>query len=191
MEQKSSEYIRLAADLSIDSIVDGPGLRAVLWTQGCAHHCPNCQNPQTWDFNGGALVPIEMVKEAIDELEYQDGITFSGGDPMFQVEACNELAGYCKDKGLNIWVYTGFTYEEIMLLAEKKPIYMDFLKKIDVLVDGRFIEAKKDLGLLFRGSSNQRLIDMPKTLLTGSVVLFDEDKYLGKEEEPERVPMYV
>ncbi len=191
MEQ-NSEYIRLAADLQTDSIVDGPGLRAVLWTQGCAHHCPGCHNPQTWDFNGGGLVPIDMVKEAIDELEYQDGITFSGGDPMFQPEACNELAEYCRSKGLNIWVYTGFTFEELMLLAKRKPIYLDFLKKIDVLVDGRFIEKEKDLSLLFRGSANQRLIDVPKTLLTGNIVLFDENKYLGNNDfEPERVPMYV
>ena len=83
--QQNNEYIRLAADLQTDSIVDGPGLRAVLWTQGCAHHCKGCQNPQTWDFNGGGLVPIKDVLEAIDELEYQTGLTFSGGDPMYQV----------------------------------------------------------------------------------------------------------
>ena len=191
MEQKNS-YIRLAADLQVDSIVDGPGLRAVLWTQGCSHHCPGCQNPQTWDFEGGGLVPIDMVKEAIDELEYQDGITFSGGDPMFQPEACNELAEYCKNKGLNIWVYTGFTYEELMKLADKKPIYKEFLSKIDVLVDGRFVESQRDLNLLFRGSANQRLIDMPKTLKTGEIVLFDEDKYLGNVEVSYNTkPMYV
>ena len=190
MEQ-NNEYIRLAADLGTDSVVDGPGLRAVLWTQGCAHHCPGCQNPQTWDFNGGGLVPIDMVKEAIDELEYQDGITFSGGDPMFQPEACNTLAEYARDKGLNIWVYTGFTYEEIIKMAEKKPIYMEFLKKIDVLVDGRFIEKERDLSLLFRGSRNQRLIDVPKTLKMGKVILFDEKKYLGEEEPVRRIPVYV
>ena len=189
MEQ-NSEYIRLAADLTIDSIVDGPGLRAVLWTQGCSHHCKGCQNAQTWDFNGGGLVPIEMVKEAIDELEYQDGITFSGGDPMFQVDACNIIAEHCKNKGLNIWVYTGFTFEEIMKLAEKNPVYLDFLKKIDVLVDGKFILAERDLSLLFRGSRNQRLIDVPKTLETGKIVLFDERKYLGEEEKVKK-PMYV
>lgn len=189
MEQ-NNKYIRLAADLQTDSIVDGPGLRSVLWTQGCSHHCPGCQNPQTWDFNGGGLVPIDMVLEAIDELEYQDGITFSGGDPMFQPEACNIIAKYAKEKGLNIWVYTGFTYEELMKLAQRKKAYLEFLKKIDVLVDGRFIEEKKDLSLLFRGSSNQRLIDMPKTLEKGNIVLFDENKYMQKE-EPKKVPMFV
>ena len=134
MEQ-NKEYIRLAADLLSDSIVDGPGLRTVLWTQGCGHHCPGCQNPGTWDFNGGGLVPISLVKEAIDELENQDGFTMSGGDPMFQPEACNEIAKYVKEKGLNLWVYTGFTFEDLMKLAKTKPIYREFIERIDVLVD--------------------------------------------------------
>ena len=176
MEPKNN-YFGYPADSSTDSIVDGPGLRAVLWTQGCGHHCKGCQNPQTWDFNGGGLVPIDLVKKAIDELEYQDGITFSGGDPMYQVEACNDIAEYAIKKGLNIWVYTGFTYEEILELSKKKKVYQDFLSKIDVLVDGRFILEEKDLSLLFRGSRNQRLIDMKKTLATGSIILFDEEKY--------------
>lgn len=188
--EPNNEYIRLAADLQSDSIVDGPGLRAVLWTQGCAHHCKGCQNAQTWDFNGGGLIPIKMVLEAIDELEYQDGITFSGGDPMFQPEACNKIAKYCRAKGLNIWVYTGFTFEELMLMAKRKPIYLDFLKNVDVLVDGRFILEERDLSLLFRGSRNQRLIDIPKTLENGSIVLFDEAKYLGGQEEHKK-PMYI
>lgn len=188
--EPNSEYIRLAADLTVDSIVDGPGLRMVLWTQGCAHHCKGCQNESTWDFNGGGLVPISMVLEAIDDVKYQDGITFSGGDPMFQPESCDKIAEHCKKRGLNIWVYTGFTYEELMLMAKKNPIYLDFLKKIDVLVDGRFILKERDLSLLFRGSRNQRLIDMPKTLETGSIVLFDEAKYLGEENNSKK-PMYV
>ena len=189
MEQ-NNEYIRLAADLQTDSIVDGPGLRAVLWTQGCAHHCPGCQNPQTWDFNGGGLVPIDMVKDAIDELEYQDGLTISGGDPMFQPEACEKIAKYAKSKGLNVWVYTGFTFEELIELNKKNPVYLKFLSQIDVLVDGRFIEEKKDLSLLFRGSSNQRLIDVSKTLKCGKIVLFDEEKY-NEIDVFKRVPLYV
>lgn len=167
-------YIRLAADLQSDSIVDGPGLRTVIWTQGCSHHCQNCQNPQTWDFEGGGLVPIPDVLEAIDELEYQTGITFSGGDPMFQPDACNEIALYCKEKGYNIWVYTGFTFEELMKLAKEKPIYQEFLSNIDVLVDGKFDYTKKNTNLLFRGSSNQRLIDVAKTLQSNRVILYEE-----------------
>ena len=175
---QQNKCIRLAADLQTDSIVDGPGLRAVIWTQGCSHHCKGCQNPQTWDFDGGADVPLDMVKEAIDELEYHTGITFSGGDPMYQVEACNELADYIIKKGLNIWVYTGFTYEEIIKMSKVKKVYKDFLEKIDVLVDGKFILEERDLSLLFRGSRNQRLIDVKKTLKEDKIVLFDEEKYL-------------
>lgn len=190
MQQNKVEYIRLAADLQSDSIVDGPGLRAVLWTQGCGHHCKGCQNPQTWDFEGGGLVPIDAVLDAIDELEYQTGLTFSGGDPMYQPEACNIIAEYARKKDLNIWVYTGFTFEEVLKLAEKKPIYMDFLNKIDVLVDGRFKIAERDLSLLFRGSRNQRLIDVQKSLESGKVVLLNEYEY-NEEKYFEREPMYV
>ncbi len=189
MEQ-TNDYIRLAADLQSDSIVDGPGLRTVIWTQGCAHHCKNCQNPQTWDFAGGALVPLTAVYEAIDELECQTGITFSGGDPMYQPEACNKIAEYCKKKGYNIWVYTGFTFEELQKMSKTKPIYKEFMKKIDVLVDGRFKIAERDLSLLFRGSRNQRLIDMPKTLSSGNIVLFDEYAY-NEEESFRREKTYV
>ena len=189
MEQKP-KTIRLAADLQTDSIVDGPGLRAVLWTQGCKHHCRGCQNPQTWDFNGGGEVPIKMVLEAIDELEYQTGLTFSGGDPMFQPEACTEIAKYAKKKNLNIWVYTGFTYEELLKLSKTKKAYKEFLKYIDVLVDGRFILKERDLSLLFRGSRNQRLIDIPKSLESNEVVLFDEKEY-REESIFERPKTYI
>ena len=193
MEQNSKEkveYIRLAADLQLDSIVDGPGLRAVLWTQGCSHHCKGCQNPHTWDFEGGGLVPIDMVKDALDELEYHTGLTLSGGDPMFQPEACLEIAKYARSKGLNIWVYTGFTFEELLKMSKQKPVYLEFLENIDVLVDGRFILEERDLSMLFRGSRNQRLIDVQKTLESGNIVLFNE---IEKESSDsfEKIPMYV
>ena len=187
---QSKNTIRLAADLQSDSIVDGPGLRTVIWTQGCAHHCKECQNPQTWDFNGGGEVPIKMVLEAIDELEYQTGITFSGGDPMFQPEACTKIAKYCKEKGYNIWVYTGFTYEELIKMSKEKPIYKKFLSYIDVLVDGKFILKEKDLSLLFRGSKNQRLIDVQKTLNNNEIVLFDESEYL-EEDKLKRTETFI
>jgi len=189
MEQ-NKKFIRLAADLQTDSIVDGPGLRAVIWTQGCSHNCPGCQNPSTHDFNGGGLVPLEMVYDAIDELEYHTGITFSGGDPMFQPEACNEIAIYARKKGLDIWVYSGFTFEELMEISKNKPIYKEFLENIDVLVDGKFILEQRDLSLLFRGSRNQRLVDVKKTLKEGKVVLLNEYEY-NEEKIFERVPMFV
>ena len=188
---RTKKCIRLAADLQTDSIVDGPGLRAVLWTQGCAHHCKECQNPQTWSFDGGGLVPIDMVKEAIDELDkYHTGLTISGGDPMYQPEECNIIAKYARSKGLNVWLYTGFTYEKVLAMAKTKPIYREILNNIDVLVDGKFIIAERDLSILFRGSRNQRLIDMPKTLATGEITLFDEYAY-NEEEKFKRKPMYV
>ncbi len=163
MEQ-SNKTIRLAADLQSDSIVDGPGLRTVIWTQGCSHHCRGCQNPQTWDFEGGAEVPIDMVLEAIDELEYQDGITFSGGDPFYQPEACAEIAKAIRKTRMNIWCYTGFTFEQLLKLSEKNSAIMDFLQNIDVLVDGPFIQSLHSYDLKFKGSSNQRVIDFKKTL---------------------------
>ena len=190
MKQNNVDEIRLAADLQPDSTVDGPGLRTVIWTQGCAHHCKGCQNPQTWDFAGGGLIPISLVLEEIDKLEYQTGVTFSGGDPMYQPAACNQIAEHCKEKGLNVWTYTGFTFEEIMELSKRDPIYLDFLSNIDVLVDGKFVQEELDLSILFRGSRNQRLIDVQKTLKEGNIVLFDERTY-NEIESFKRKPIYV
>ena len=188
--QQNSEYIRLAADLQTDSIVDGPGLRAVIWTQGCSHNCKGCQNPQTHSFTGGGLIPTKLVCDEIRKLKYHTGITFSGGDPMFQPEQCAKIAAYAKNLGLNIWVYTGFTFEELMKMSESMPIYKEFLEKIDILVDGRFILEQRDLNLLFRGSRNQRLIDVKKTLKNKEITLLNEYEY--KEEKMfEKRPMFV
>ena len=177
-------------NITKDDMLNGDGLRVVLWVSGCDHHCKECQNPQTWDPNGGALVPVSEVLKVIDELECQTGITFSGGDPMYQPEACNEIAKYCKSKGYHIWTYTGFTFEELMKMAEKKPIYKEFLSNTDILVDGEFRIQELDLNLLFRGSRNQRLIDVQKTLETGKIVLFDEEAY-NDEKSFERTPTFV
>ena len=171
--------IRLAANLQPDSIVDGEGIRTVIWTQGCAHHCFGCQNPQTQDFNGGEEVELEDVYQAIDELEGQDGITFSGGDPFYQPKECAQIAKYIRKKGLNIWAYTGFTFEELLDLSKTDKNILGFLKEIDVLVDGRFILAKKSYNCIFRGSTNQRIIDVKKSLDKNKVILVD--KYKDKE----------
>ncbi len=182
--------IRLAADLQTDSIVDGPGLRAVIWTQGCAHNCKGCHNPGTHDFNGGGLVPIKMVCDEISKLKYHTGITFSGGDPMYQPAACNEIAKFAKSLGLNIWVYTGFTFEELIELAKNNPIYDEFISNTDILVDGRFELENRNLNLLFRGSTNQRLIDVKKTLLAKKIVTLDEYEY-SESELFEKEPMFI
>lgn len=162
--------IRLAAYLQPDSIVDGEGIRTVIWTQGCPHHCPGCHNPETWNMNDGALIDLKEVYEIIDSLEGQDGITFSGGDPFMQPEACSEIAKYAKKKGLSIWSYTGYTWEELMKLSKTKPEILEFLKEIEVLVDGRFVLAKKSFSCIFRGSTNQRIIDVKESLKQDKVV---------------------
>jgi len=177
--------IRLAAQLQLDSIVDGAGIRTVIWTQGCSHNCKGCHNPETHDFNGGYELDVEDIKKKIDELIGQDGITFSGGDPMFQPEACNEIAIYAKNKGLNIWCYTGFTYEKLIEMSKTKPIYKEFLNNIDVLIDGPFVLSKKSLDCIFRGSTNQRLIDPKKSLMTGNVELITKYDRKNKNEKKE------
>ena len=158
--------IRLADDnLLTDSIVDGEGLRAVLWTQGCSHNCKGCHNPETHDFNKGVLVEVDEVKQLIKDLTLQDGITFSGGDPFFQPEPCIEIAKFAKEEGLNVWAYTGFLFEDLIKNAKMR----EFLNYIDVLVDGKFELDNKSLNLKFRGSTNQRIINVPRSLKMGKV----------------------
>jgi len=165
-----SNKIRVAG-LTDDSIVDGKGFRFVIFTQGCLHHCKGCHNPETWDMNGGTLMDIDEIKEKIARNGLLDGITFSGGDPFYQSDACANLAKWAKERGLNIWAYTGFLYEELLKMPEVK----DFLDLVDVLVDGPFILEEKSLLLNFRGSKNQRVIDLNETKKTGIVSLIDVD----------------
>jgi len=183
--------IRLAADLQKDSIVDGPGIRTVIWTQGCPHNCFGCHNPSTHSFSDGALVDLDLIKSEIDDLVFQDGITFSGGDPMCQAEACYEIAKYARDLGLNIWCYTGFTYEKLLEMSKNNPFYKEFFELLDVLVDGRFVNELKDLNLLFRGSSNQRLIDMKETLKEGKVVLIPESDGIFEKFKCQTEKLYI
>ena len=166
--------IRLAAYLQPDSIVDGEGIRTVIWTQGCPHNCKGCHNPSTHNIEDGALVDLEEVYEIIDELEGQDGITFSGGDPFMQPKECSEIAKYARSKGYNIWSYTGYTFEQLLTLSNKKQEIMDFLNEIDVLVDGKFELLNKSYNTRFRGSSNQRIIDVKRSLQCNEVVILDK-----------------
>ena len=161
--------VRLAADIQPDSILDGSGIRTVIWFQGCLHNCKGCQNPETHDMNGGMVVEIDEIKMKLKNLKYQSGITLSGGDPFFQPEAALEIAKFAKSIGLNVWAYTGFTYEA--LLSDKSRL--DLLKYVDVLVDGKFMIDKKSLNCKFRGSTNQRLIDVKKSMEARGVVLYD------------------
>ena len=150
--------IRLSGPLERDNIVNGDGLRAVLWTQGCARHCPGCQNPETWDFAGGMLVDVEEVKARLGEFKGQSGITFCGGEPFEQPEACQEIAEWCrKELGWNVWSFSGYTYEQLQAEGGAK---WEFLKSLDALIDGPFILSQRDLTLKFRGSRNQRLLHL-------------------------------
>jgi anaerobic ribonucleoside-triphosphate reductase activating protein len=176
--------IRLATpNIQKDSIVDGEGIRGVIWTQGCPHNCPGCHNPGTHSTDAGILVDIEEIKQEIDTLESHNGITFSGGDPMVQAKECGKIAKYCHQKELNVWCYTGYTYEQLIKMAHKKKEILDFLKEIDVLVDGKFILEEKSYDSVFRGSKNQRLIDVKKSLESNKVVSitkFDKNNYNTK-----------
>lgn len=185
--------IRLAvAEIQRDSIVDGDGIRSVIWTQGCSHRCVGCHNPETHSFQDGVLVDIEDVKKMINKLDGQDGITFSGGDPMEQAEACCELAKFCKEKGLNVWCYTGYTWEELLQRVEFYPMIFEFLKYIDVLVDGKFELTKKSYDVVFRGSTNQRLIDVQESLKTCKVVEFKKiNENISKKSGRKDRYMYV
>lgn len=163
--------IRLASNLQPDSVVDGEGIRTVIWTQGCAHACPGCHNLATHDFNGGFCVDIEDVKKEIESLEGQRGITFSGGDPLYQLDEVLELVEFINNKtSYDIWVYTGFTYEEVL----KMPKGIKLLKNIDVLVDGMFDINKKTLDAPFRGSANQRIIDTKASIKAGNIILVNK-----------------
>lgn len=169
--------IRLAVStIQRDSIVDGEGIRSVIWTQGCAHNCKGCHNPKTHSFCKGVLVDVEEIKKKISMLEGQDGITFSGGDPMEQPAACADIAQYCHELGMNVWCYTGYTFEELLKKSKFMPDIINFLQNIDVLVDGKFILEEKSYDAVFRGSKNQRLIDVPKSLKNGFVVELDRYK---------------
>lgn len=162
--------IRLASSIQRDSVVDGPGIRTVIWTQGCPHHCPFCHNPETHSMNAGKLVPVSEVIQEIQSFELQDGITFSGGDPMMQPIPCMEIAKKCKELGYNIWCYTGFLFEELL----SDPNRLAFLKYIDVLVDGKFDNNLKSYSAKFRGSKNQRIINVKASLKKKKAVCLRE-----------------
>lgn len=157
-------------NITKDDMLNGDGLRVVLWTAGCSHGCKGCQNPITWDPDGGLPFDEEARREIFDELEksYVDGITFSGGDPLHEknVEGVTELAEEIRQRypEKTIWLYTGYLWEEISSLR--------IVRSLDVLVDGPFDLKTRDVTLKWKGSPNQRVIDVPRTLKTGSMVLY-------------------
>ena len=156
------------AGIANDSIVDGPGLRLTVFFQGCPYGCPGCHNPQTHDPRGGREADTAEILDLMDKNPLLDGLTLSGGEPFLQPEAALALARAARDKGLNVWVYSGATYEELKARRDKATDAL--LEACDVLVDGPFILAGRSLDLSFRGSRNQRLIDLEKTRQAGQAV---------------------
>lgn len=166
-----------------DSIVDGPGLRFTVFTQGCPHHCPGCHNPETHDPNGGKEVPVAELAGRMASNPATQGLTLSGGDPFLQAAECAQLARLAHGQGRNVWVYTGYIYEDLMTSGNQD--WLDLLAETDVLVDGPFVEGLKSYAALFRGSSNQRLIDLNKTRQAGEVVLWQRADPLAHFTVPE------
>ena len=165
--------MRLAGFAS-ESIVDGPGVRIVLFFQGCKHHCPSCQNPITWPFDSGTEVTIEQIDKLIQEnAANTSGVTLSGGDPFCNLEDSIQVAKLIKNKyKLNLMAFTGYTYEELMDNAKEDPNYIELLKYLDYLVDGRFVLALRSISINNRGSRNQRVIDVKATLRSKDKIVF-------------------
>ncbi len=161
------------ADYIQDSIVDGPGLRFAVFTQGCIHHCEGCHNPETHDPMGGREISVQELIDKMLASPLTSGLTLSGGDPFLQPEPCAELARAAKEHGKNVWAYSGWTFEE--LLADERPGVRQLLENTDVLVDGRFVLSLRSLEIPFRGSTNQRLVDVPKSLKEGRAVLWEHN----------------
>lgn len=158
--------IRLSGPLEHDNIVNGDGLRVVLWTQGCPNHCKGCQNPETWDYEAGMLVSIDEVLERMRKFPGQTGLTFCGGEPFIQARACKKIADSVrKEFGWDVWSFSGFTYD---IIKECGGAPWELLKSLDVLIDGPFILAQRDLSLRFRGSKNQRLLKLRQG--TGEII---------------------
>jgi len=147
--------------------VDGPGLRTSIYLAGCSHHCPGCHNPASWNFQGGEERTIDELMQVIAYNEAP--VTLSGGDPLQQPRGTRELIQRVKrELGYNVWCFTGYTWEEIV----DDPVLLDTVRELDVLVDGPFVAAERDISLRFRGSRNQRLIDVQRTLDSGMLTLW-------------------
>ncbi len=162
--------IRLAGTVP-DSIVDGTGIRLAIFVQGCTHDCKGCHNPQTHDLNGGYTADTDDILQDAKKNPLLEGLTFTGGEPFLQPEPLTELAKKAHTAGYNIFCYTGYLYEQL-LEDEKKA---ELLKQVDFLIDGPFVEEEKSLLLNFRGSRNQRIIDVKKSLELGEAVVVNFD----------------
>ena len=151
-----------------DTMVDGPGFRTAVYAAGCKHQCKGCHNPQSWDFNAGCMMSTDQIMQIIKQDSFAN-VSFSGGDPMYQPEGFTELAQAIREQtNKTIWCWTGFSFEMLLRMPKQRQL----LELIDVLVDGPYIKEQRDTDLLFRGSRNQRLIDVKASLNAGKVILY-------------------
>ena len=157
-----------------DSIVDGQGFRFALFTQGCPHNCEGCHNPQTHDYNGGTEMTIDEIVKKLLSNPLTDGITFSGGEPFEQASDCAEIAKIARENGLNVWAYSGYTFEQLLEKSKTDSGIARLLELTDVLVDGPFVLREKSYDVSWRGSKNQRLINVPESLRLQKAVVMED-----------------
>jgi anaerobic ribonucleoside-triphosphate reductase activating protein len=160
-----------------DSIVDGPGIRTTIFSQGCPHHCPGCHNPETWAFGRGTDMEEERLLEIVKENPLCRGVTFSGGEPFSQAAGYAKLAKLLKQEGYEVASYSGFTFEELLNGTDDQK---KLLSAIDILIDGPFLQEEKSLEIAFRGSKNQRILDVPASLALGRAVETKSKRWLGE-----------
>ena len=165
------------AGLVSDSIVDGPGIRVTVFCQGCPHHCPGCHNPETWEFGCGTPMEEEDIFAIVRSNPLCRGVTFSGGEPFAQAEGYAKLAAMLQAAGYEVASYSGYTFEQLL---QGTPAQKKLLETIDVLIDGPFIQAEKSLEVPFRGSKNQRILDVAKSLAEGRAVSVTSPRWLGE-----------
>ena len=162
------DEIRLAG-IECDSVTDGPGIRLVLFLQGCPHQCCGCHNPDTWDYSGGRGYSFTDIHRLIQAYYYSAGVTFSGGEPFLQARALARLGKQIKEAGYTIVTYSGYRFEELVAGRSTQDGWGELLQVTDILIDGPYVEARKSVSLPFRGSDNQRLISVPQTLDSGGI----------------------
>lgn len=159
-----------------DSIVDGPGLRYTVFTQGCPHHCEGCHNPQTHSFKGGKKISIKKIAKEITENPLLYGVTFSGGEPFAQARELIPLAKFVKERGLELACYSGYLFEQ--LISGQVPYARELLSYVDILIDGKFVLSQKSLDCKFKGSKNQRTIDVQKSLKVNQAIISQDKKWI-------------
>ena len=160
-----------------DSIVDGPGLRTTIFCQGCPHHCPGCHNPETWEFGCGTPMEEERLLEIVQSNPLCRGVTFSGGEPFAQAAGFAKLARLLTAAGYEVASYTGYTFEKLLQGTQEQR---ELLSCIDILIDGPFLLDQKSLEVPFRGSRNQRILDVPASLAAGKAVEVKTPRWLGQ-----------